>query len=172
MSDGPTFEKATDKPALTWRRPIWLWGLTTFGLGAGWPLLFLNRESGLAQLAAVLVGAALLAAFCALAIAYRVGRPPRSRGQVIVYVLAATAVWALAAPFAYAALAEAPAGGQEPVARFEIANIKPAMAWAIAPLALAVGAPTALAAALVFSTLCFRKRSPDVLVARQIPEGM
>jgi hypothetical protein len=46
------------------------------------------------------------------------------------------------------------------------------MAWAIAPLALAVGAPTALAAGLVFSALCFRRRSPDVLVARQIPEGM
>jgi hypothetical protein len=144
----------------------------TVALGAGWPLLFLNRESGLAQLAAVLVAAALVSAFGALAIACGIGRPPRSRGQVIVYVLAATAFWALVAPFAYAALAGGPAApGQEPAARFEIAGVKPAMAWAIAPLALAVAAPTALAAGFVLSALCFRKRSPDVLVARQIPEG-
>jgi hypothetical protein len=173
MPDGSTFPSATAKPVLTWRRPVWLWGLIAIALGAGWPLLFLNRESGLAQLAAVLVGAALLSAFGAIAVAYRIRRPPSSRGQVIAFVLAAMAFWALAAPFVYAGLAGPPAAdGQEPAAGLEIAGVKPAMAWVIAPLALAVGAPTALAAGLVFSALCFRRRSPDVLVARQIPEGM
>jgi hypothetical protein len=179
MADGANFlntsEAATTHPRLTCRRPVWLWGAATFAIGAGWPLLFLSREGGFAQLAAVSVGSALLIAFASLAIAYRIGRPPRLRRHVVIYVLVATSLVALIAPFVYLGLLRmfpvpegAPAGSD-----FQIAGIKAEMAWAVAPLSLAVGAPAALLAGLAYALIGFRKPAGiprDVLAARRTPQ--
>jgi hypothetical protein len=162
MRPAPIDTQALAPPPLAWRRPVWLWALIALALSVAWPALFLRTEGGLAQFAAITVGAAFLLALAALAIAYRIGRPPKLRRHVIAYMVAAAAFCALVSPFAFlailGALASSEHGGD--VSGLEIAGLTPDMAWALAPLALAVGAPTAVVAGLALALLGFHKRPP------------
>lgn len=161
-------------PPLAWRRPAWLWAAIVLAVSAAWPLIFLNGEGGWAQLAAMSVGATILLALAAIGVAYAIRQPPRQRRHVVIYVLAASVFVAILAPFAFVGLlgflVTAERNGD--AAAFEIAGLSGDMAWALAPLALLVGAPCALVAGLALSLLGFRKTKPappGVLIARQQP---
>jgi len=179
MPDGSAFRPPQDaqyhRPALVWRQPAWLWASLAFAIGVVWPLLFLSRDGGLAQLAAISVGAALLLSFGTIVIGEKLKRPPRMRRHIVIVVLACTGVVALFAPFVFVGLlgllAGIESGSGEP--GLKIAGLSAGMAWALAPIAFLVGTPSALAAALTLSLLGFKREKPGaagVLVARRVPE--
>ncbi|MGE0044586.1 MAG: hypothetical protein AB7J28_04010 [Hyphomonadaceae bacterium] len=176
MADGsgPIREAAAalQAPALTWRRPGWLWAGIVLILSVAWPLFFLRAEGGWGQFAAICVGASLLLALGAIGAAHAIGKPPRLRRHVVIYVMAASVAVAFIAPFVFMALLDflvtAERNGDQ--AAFEIAGLSGNMAWALAPLALLVGSPCALVAGLALSLLGFRKTPatpPGVLIARR-----
>jgi hypothetical protein len=146
-------------PPLAWRRPAWLWLTLALALSVAWPVLFLKSEGGLAQFAAITAGAAFLIALIALSIAYAMRKPPLLRRHVIAYMVVAAAFCALVSPLAFiallGALAQSEYGGE--ASGLEIAGLSPEMAWALAPLALAVGAPASVVAGLALAFLGFRK---------------
>ena len=144
---------------LTWRQPAPVWFVLVLALSVAWPLLFLRNEGGWAQLAAICVAVALLVSLGSISAAAALGRPARQRRHVVIHVLAASGLAALLAPFAFTGLVGLLAGVErgDGSSGFEIAGVSPDMAWALAPLALAVGAPCALVAGLALSLIAFRK---------------
>ncbi|MBI1188899.1 MAG: hypothetical protein GC206_16460 [Alphaproteobacteria bacterium] len=178
MADGSAFRPVDaeyKQPPLVWRRPAWLWASLAFAIGVVWPLFFLSRDGGLAQLAAISVGAALLLAFGVIAIGDKIRRPPTLRRHIVIIVLACTGVVALFAPFVFVGLLGLLAGIESSLDEpgLKIAGLSQSMAWALAPIAFLVGAPSAIAAALTLSILGFRREkpgAPGVLIARRAPE--
>lgn len=190
MADGSAhhaFHVEAQAATLAWRRPAWAWALLTFTIGALWPLAFLSRENGLAQLAAISVGLALLLAFGALSLAIKLNRAPRLRRTIVIYVMAAAALIAIFIPFVFVGLDGLLAGMSntaDPTSTsaasdggMRVAGIGVGMAWALAPLAFAVAAPSALAAGFALAFFGFRKErkpavqdGPDLIVARRVPE--
>lgn len=178
MADGSAFRPADaeyKRPPLTWRKPAWLWASLAFAIGVVWPLVFLSRDGGLAQLAAISVGAALLLSVGVIAIGAQIGRPPMLRRHVVIVVLICTGMVALLAPFVFVGLLGLLAGLESSLDEpgLKIAGLSQGMAWALAPIAFLVGAPSAIAAALTLSILGFRREkpaTPGVLLARRAPE--
>jgi hypothetical protein len=160
MPSRPLDVQALAPPALAWRRPVWLWAPVAFAISVAWPALFLRSEGGLAQFAAITTGVAFVLAVVALALGYAIGRPPLQRRHVVAAMVIAAALCALLSPLAFiwliGAVTETEYGGQAPGP--EIAGLSPDMAWALAPLALAVGAPASVFAGLALALIGFEKR--------------
>ncbi|MBL8548846.1 MAG: hypothetical protein JNJ73_02595 [Hyphomonadaceae bacterium] len=146
-------------------------------MSLAWPALFLRSEGGVAQFATITAGAAFIVAILAIAVAYAIGRPPLQRRHVVAYMVIAAAFCALLSPLVFVCMigfaAKAEYGGD--ASGFEVAGLSPDMAWALAPLALAAGAPTSIVAGLALSVLCFAKRraaSPPPTNMRRLDDGV
>ncbi|MGE3142163.1 MAG: hypothetical protein AB7L65_02480, partial [Hyphomonadaceae bacterium] len=138
---------------------------------------------GIAQLSGLTIGSGLLLALAALWTAFAIGKPPRQRRHVMIYVLVGCAFTALLAPVAFVSLLGWMTGVERGVEGegMAAAGLSPDMAWTLAPLAMLVSAPSALFAGLTLAVLGFRKPKPrpqepasapggDLVIARRTPE--
>lgn len=131
---------------LVWRKPALLWGLVALAIGLGTPWLVLSNEGGFALLAVLTAAVGIGAAFLSLGIASAMGRPPRSRREVLLHVIWLTALAALCAPLFFQALLHAMEGVEAPMGPVGLSDGLPFALW---PLALFLGLPLGLFAGLV-----------------------
>lgn len=144
-------------PPLQWRRPAFVWTPLALALALGLPALAFNEESGLADL--VLVAGALVFAvgFISLGIAWAIGKPPRTLREAMLHLIVPGVIAALAAPFVFESLVHFIATAQSDTPLPQATVLPDAAALAIAPLALLLGLPIVLFAALAFSLVAFTK---------------
>ena len=139
-------------PPLAWRQPVLVWTPLALALALGWPALLLRQEPGLAQ-AALIGGAGVFAAsFISMGGAWLVGRPPRTRRDVMQHFLVTGIVAALGAPFVLASLLDAVAQAQH-----GSTGLRAAAPYALTPLALLLGLPIAFFYGLAFAMVALVK---------------
>ena len=144
-------------PPLQWRRPAFVWTPLALALALGLPALAFNEESSLADL--VLVAGALVfaSAFVSLGVAWAIGRPPRTRREAMLHLIVPGVIVALSAPLVFESLVHIIATAQSDTPLPQATALPDAVALATAPLALLLGLPIVLFAALAFSLAAFTK---------------
>lgn len=135
---------------LAWRGPAYIWTPLALLIALGGPFLALGAHGPMAR-ASLIIGAFVYAlALTTLALAWFLGRAPRSRREVALHVLSAGLVASVAAPFVLTMLLGGAARpGAEP---YTLADT-----LALTPLALVIGLPILLLSALAFSLLALRR---------------
>lgn len=135
-------------PPLAWRKPALLWTPLALGLAIGWPALAFFDHPGMQRLA-LLAGCAVFAlALAGLGAAWALGRAPKARRTIVVYIVAAGAIASLCAPLALAALLS------PPDAPPSLAN-----AAAMLPPALMLGLPMSFVSGFAFAWIALVKRA-------------
>ena len=135
-------------PPLSWRRPAFIWTPLALALAIGWPAALFYRDAGLQQLVLVAGASVFALALATLGASWALGRAPRARRIVVGHVVIAGALASLAAPFVLTQLLAIVADYEHAGAgqRFTLP-----MSLALAPLALVLGLPVALASGIVFA---------------------
>ncbi len=141
-------------PPLVWRGPAFIWTPLALIAAVGGPALVFGGSGPLAQLA-LIAGAVIYAlALSTLGAAWALGRPPRTRREVVLHVLAAGAIAALLIPFALTELLAL-------VANYEQAGAGEAfttsMALSILPLTFLLGLPITLVTSIAFSYIALER---------------
>jgi hypothetical protein len=116
--------------------------------------LALREQPGLMQAALIVGGAALLISLISLGVSYGVGAPPRSRLAVLGHVLFAGVTTTLAAPFLFTMVLDSLARSERSLIS---AGLGDASAWAVLPMALMLGLPTALLAGFALMIVALDK---------------
>lgn len=148
---------------LVWRRPAPLWGGLAFAIGLGAPWLILSNEGGFAQLALLTAAIGIGAALLSLGVASALGRPPRSRREVLTHAVWLTALAALVAPIAFQALLHAMEGVEAPMGPVGLSGGLPFALW---PLALFMGLPLGLFAGLVLGFVAMTRAPPPLTLSQ------
>jgi hypothetical protein len=141
-------------PPLSWRAPVSVWTPLALVIAIGAPAALFFGDGVLSRFALV-AGAAIYAmAMLTLGAAWALGRPPRTRREVVVHVIVAGIVAFLIAPFILTWLLAL-------VANYEHAGAGDAftlgMSMAMTPLALVLGLPITLATAVLFSLIALQR---------------
>lgn len=138
-------------PPLQWRAPSFVWTPLALALAIGWPAALFYTEPALQRFALVAGMMVFALALITLGASWAMGRAPRTRRTVVLHVLGASALAALATPFALTELlADSAQGGA-----FSFG-----MSAAMIPLALVLGLPMALISGLVFALVALQRRAP------------
>ncbi|MBY0565533.1 MAG: hypothetical protein K2P58_15295 [Hyphomonadaceae bacterium] len=130
-------------PPLAWRKPALIWTPLALAAAILWPYPLLQDDPGLGRLVLLGLVATLALTLIALAVAWALGHPPRTRRLVVLYVVVAGAAVSTVGPFAANSLVSGP-GGLAPIAA--------------SPLAAVMGLPVALASGLLFAWLALTRR--------------
>jgi hypothetical protein len=137
---------------LIWRRPALLWTPLALALAIGWPAGLFFLDGGLRQFALAVGAGVFTLALSTLGASWMLAAAPRARRVVVAHVVIAAALTALAAPFVLAATLSV------------FPNFTPAMALALAPLALMLALPTAFVSGVAFAWIALaapRPTTPD-----------
>lgn len=137
-------------PALSWRRPTFVWTPLALAAAIGWPVAALQNEGALAPYALV-AGAAMFAlALTTLGLFWATGRAPKTRREIVSHVVWAGAAAALIGPFVLMQVLALVADYEREGAG---AGFTLGMPAAVAPLALMLALPIALISGLVFALI-------------------
>ncbi len=143
---------------LTWRKPAFIWTPLALALAIGGPVAAFLGDPPMQRLAGVMGAAVFALALTTLGASWALGRAPRTRRTVVLHVVMAGAIVALLTPFVLIELLAL-------VADYERAGagdgFTPAMSFAMAPLALVIGLPVSLVAAIVFAWVALKRGDPD-----------
>jgi hypothetical protein len=144
-------------PALSWRKPTWLWTPIALALAIGWPVV-LFQQNAAPQRFVLIAGAAVFAvALITLGASWALGRAPRTRREVVLHVVLAGALMCLVSPFLLTQLLAAVAD-YERAGAAESFNLT--MTMAMIPVALIVGLPISLISGIVFSFVAMTRLDP------------
>lgn len=135
-------------PPLAWRAPAFVCTPLALALAIGWPALLFTQEPSLQRIVLISGAIVFALALISLGASYVIGQAPRARRVVVLHVVIAGALTALAAPFVLTELLAAVGG--------DSAELTPAMAFALTPLALLVGLPVTLVSGIVFAWIALR----------------
>ncbi|HVK79485.1 MAG TPA: hypothetical protein VM915_02635 [Verrucomicrobiae bacterium] len=142
-------------PALTWRKPAFLWTPLALALAIAWPLALFYGNPGPQRLAVTALFAVFGLALITLGLRWAMGKPPKLRSIVVSHIVVVGLVVALLSPFVLNTLLSAGAGEQ----------ITFSMALSVLPLILLVGLPVALISGVLFAwTALTRPKHTDDLI--------
>lgn len=119
-----------------------------------WPAGVLVAEQSLRRISMLALGVTLVIALLSLGGSWLVGKPPRSRRNVVLHVVIAGAIVALAAPFLAASLFTTATGFSA--------------ALTLAPLALLLGLPMALVSGVLFAWIALTPATTHARDARDV----
>ncbi|UPT63960.1 MAG: hypothetical protein M0D54_05295 [Hyphomonadaceae bacterium JAD_PAG50586_4] len=143
-------------PALTWRKPAFLWTPIALALAISWPLALFYGNPGSQRLAVTALFAVFGLSLMTLGVRWAMGKAPKMRSIVVSHIVLVSLLVALLSPLALSGLLGTQSAGEQ---------VTFSMSLSILPLILLIGLPIALVSGVLFAwTALTRPKSKDDLI--------